>query len=253
MCEDRTSSMPLSTVEKSLLVAAYFRGGSEADRVWTSNSDQIITLSLFYTGDISAAECANRFSVPGYVQRLYDEDGELSEQIEARYRVLIDLLREHPELIKGGGNFETPAHPTYTACRLTPAGLEECERLIHSFPHKPSFPNWPDKRLPPGAEWSDMLVTVKSREMQRAMVAETWGDRVAARRHFLAAAHLELVLAGDTQLAVRSRVSAGSCFWRGGEVQRAREQFGALIDDHPERAGEVQETVRELEQEEPAV
>jgi hypothetical protein len=42
------------------------------------------------------------------------------------------------------------------------------------------------------------------------------------RRHFLAAGHLALVLAddyeqvGETELAIRSRLSAGSCFWRGG-------------------------------------
>ena len=45
--------MPLSLIEKSLLLAAYFRGGNQADDVWTSNSDQILTLSLFYTGDIN--------------------------------------------------------------------------------------------------------------------------------------------------------------------------------------------------------
>ena len=44
---------------------------------------------------------------------------------------------------------------------------------------------------------SDMLVTVKSREIQRALLAEMRGDQAAAPRHFLAAAHLELVLAED--------------------------------------------------------
>jgi len=47
--------MPLTSVEYSLLVGAYFRGG------WTSNSDQIVTLSLFYTGDVSFAECESVF------------------------------------------------------------------------------------------------------------------------------------------------------------------------------------------------
>ncbi len=70
---------------------------------------------------------------------------------------------------------------------------------------------------------SDMLVTVKSREVQRGMLAEMRGDRPSAARHFLAAAHLELVLAadfdeiGDADLAVRSRLSAASCFWRAGD------------------------------------
>ena len=44
---------------------------------------------------------------------------------------------------------------------------------------------------------SDMLITVKSREVQRGMLAEMGNRGTEARRHFLAAAHLELVLAGD--------------------------------------------------------
>ena len=44
---------------------------------------------------------------------------------------------------------------------------------------------------------SDMLVTVKSREVQRGILAEMRGDREAATRHFLASGHLELVLAAD--------------------------------------------------------
>src|SRR5205823_6522007 len=52
--------------------------------------------------------------------------------------------------------------------------------------------------------------TVKSREVQRALLAEMAGDRSGARRHFLAAAHLEMVLAEDyatagaPELAIRS-------------------------------------------------
>jgi hypothetical protein len=34
-----------------------------------------------------------------------------------------------------------------------------------------------------------MLVTVKSGEVQRALLAEMRGDQAAARRHFLASAH----------------------------------------------------------------
>ena len=37
---------------------------------------------------------------------------------------------------------------------------------------------------------SDMLITVKTREVQRGMLAEMRGDKAAARRHLLAAAHL---------------------------------------------------------------
>ena len=61
---------------------------------------------------------------------------------------------------------------------------------------------------------SDMTVTVKSREVQRGMLAAMGSRPEDAREHFLAAAHLELVLAndyeqaGDMELARRSRISA---------------------------------------------
>jgi hypothetical protein len=138
--------MSLSPIEKSLLIGAYFRGNIPGDRRWTSSSDQIVTLSLFYTGDISATECATRFSVPRYVQGLYDDEGELRDEIWTRYKALIQLLRDHPEYIEGGGNFETPADPTYTACRLTEAGVALAKTFIPSFAFKPEFPDWPDRR-----------------------------------------------------------------------------------------------------------
>jgi hypothetical protein len=100
---------------------------------------------------------------------------------------------------------------------------------------------------------SDMLVTVKSREIQRAMLAESRGDKPAAMRHFLAAAHLKLVLAGDYEqagdedAAFRSRVSAGSCFWRGGEPQEALAFFDALVEAHPGRGDEIRAVMAELE------
>ena len=150
--------MSLNSIEESLLLAAYFRGRIPEDDRWRSNTDQILTLSLFYTGDISAAGCNDRFANRSYVGKLYADDvdwseedgyGKLTEEIESRYNVLIQLLREHPELIEGGGDFETPAHPTYTACRLTDAGLELATQLIDKFPKKPDFPNWPDRRMPP--------------------------------------------------------------------------------------------------------
>src|SRR5690242_3803201 len=86
---------------------------------------------------------------------------------------------------------------------------------------------------------SDMLVTVKSREVQRAMLAEMRGDSKAAAKHFLAAAHLELVLAddyaqaGQPDLATRSGISAASCFWSAGHQDRARSLFDELRQSHP--------------------
>ncbi len=141
--------MSLTLVEESLVLATYFRGGRQDDCAWTSNTDQILTLSLFYTGDISSVDCAGRFSKRPYIQNLYDDDGKLIGEIKARYAILIDLLKQHSELIVGGGDFETPAYPTYTACRLTYEGLRLSASLVKSFPRKPNFPNWPDKRTMP--------------------------------------------------------------------------------------------------------
>ena len=100
---------------------------------------------------------------------------------------------------------------------------------------------------------SDMLVTVKSREVQRGMLAEMSNRQTEARTHFLAAAHLELVLAddyqrvGDTDLARRGRISAASCFWRAGDPDRARTMFDELIQETPDQADEIREILEELE------
>jgi hypothetical protein len=100
----------------------------------------------------------------------------------------------------------------------------------------------------------DLTATVKSREIQRAMLAEMAGDKTAATRHFLAAAHLELVLAEDyaeagaTDRALRSRISAASCFWRAGSVPQARSEFDALLKAFPDQAATVQQVVAELTQ-----
>ncbi|MGH7139920.1 MAG: tetratricopeptide repeat protein [Pirellulales bacterium] len=100
---------------------------------------------------------------------------------------------------------------------------------------------------------SDLLVTVKSREVQRGMLAEMAGDGEGAARHFLAAAHLELVLAKDyaeaglDDLALRSRLSAASCFWRAGETSQARRHFQTALQDYPERAEETRRLITELE------
>src|SRR5437016_4245823 len=96
---------------------------------------------------------------------------------------------------------------------------------------------------------SDMLVTVKSREVQRAMFAERSGDQGAARRHFLAAAHLELVLAhdydeaGEVELALRSRISSASCLWSGGEVEQGRQSLEELQLQHPAQRTAIEEVL----------
>jgi hypothetical protein len=99
---------------------------------------------------------------------------------------------------------------------------------------------------------SDMLVTVKSREVQRALLAEMRDDVEAARRHFLASAHLELVLAadyeqiGDGELALRSHLSAASCFWRAGQQDAAQREFEELRAVHPTQAAAIQQIQSEL-------
>ena len=106
---------------------------------------------------------------------------------------------------------------------------------------------------------SDMLMTVKSRELQRGMLAEMRGDRSAVSRHFLAAAHLELVLAhdyaqaGQADLAWRSQLSAASCFWRAGRPEQARELFATLLQEHPAQASVIQQIIAALEHDAPAL
>ncbi len=106
---------------------------------------------------------------------------------------------------------------------------------------------------------SDMLITVKSREIQRAILAEMRRERAAAERHFLAAAHLELVLAedyaqiGESEFAWRSRLSAASCLWRGGDVERALHLLDTLALKQPERSEEVHQVRAELEASNPAL
>ena len=138
--------MTLTRIEDAILLAAYFRGKDSSQQVWSSNSDQVLTLSLFYTRDISYDDCATRFEHRPYLQCVYDGDGQLNEQIEHRYKVLIDLIQQRPDLVEGGGDLKTPADPTYTACGLTDAGCQLARTLESSFPQKPEFPNWPDRR-----------------------------------------------------------------------------------------------------------
>jgi hypothetical protein len=100
---------------------------------------------------------------------------------------------------------------------------------------------------------SDMLVTVKSREIQRGLMAEMQADRDSAARHFLAAAHLELVLAADydqnnePELALRSRLSAASCLWRAGECDRARRLIEQLTETHAAEAARIHNVLKDLE------
>ena len=99
---------------------------------------------------------------------------------------------------------------------------------------------------------SELLVSAKSREVQRGMAAEMAADRIATVRHFLAAAHLDLVLfkdyleAGNEELAIRSGLSAVSCFWRAGDQQQAAAAAAELSESFPLRNEEIQQVLDEL-------
>ena len=100
---------------------------------------------------------------------------------------------------------------------------------------------------------SELLVIAKSREIQRGIFAEMSKKPEMAAPHFLAAAHLELVLAddyaaaGQQRLAYRCKISAASCLWRGGEIKRARALFNAIRKEYPGKAKFIKSTVAELE------
>ncbi|HLK34604.1 MAG TPA: hypothetical protein VKT29_16030, partial [Terriglobales bacterium] len=70
-------------------------------------------------------------------------------------------------------------------------------------------------------------------------------------------AHLELVLAddyaqaGQPELALRSGISAASCFWSAGYSDRARPLFDELLQAHPAQADAIRQAVQELERDYP--
>ncbi len=136
--------MSLSLIDQSLLLATFYRGNHSQQDLWTSCCDQIVQLSRFYTGGITSEECQNFFSQNGSVGGLYRDGGELVPQVKLRYQQLIDMIQNHPHIIQGGGDFETPSDPTFTACRLTEIGIELIPEILKLFPKKPHFPNWPD-------------------------------------------------------------------------------------------------------------
>ena len=106
---------------------------------------------------------------------------------------------------------------------------------------------------------NDMLVTVKSQELQRGMLAEMRNDHTRATRHFLAAAHLELVLAddymetGQLDLTLRSHLSAASCFWRACHYDQARALFMTLLQKYPTQTPTIWQTLAELERDYPKI
>src|SRR5262249_4548680 len=105
---------------------------------------------------------------------------------------------------------------------------------------------------------NNLLATAKSREVQPALLADMRGDRGEPALHFLAAAHMELVLAADyeraqnKEMAFRSQLSAGSCLWRGGRSEQARDFLESLANSQPDRKAETEHVLAELDQDYPA-
>src|SRR5262249_4821573 len=153
--------------------------------------------------------------------------------------------------------FQTAPSGRRKCCqRRNPVGTprhSEGRSLVTNDPHH----NQSRNRL---SGWlMDAMITVKSREIQRALLAEMAKDREAAVRHFLAAAHLELVLAsdyqaaGDRDMAWRSAISAASCFWRAGQQDKARQVFAALSQSNPAETDTIQSLQDELARDYPAL
>jgi hypothetical protein len=80
---------------------------------------------------------------------------------------------------------------------------------------------------------SDMLVTVKSRELQRGMLADDY------------------MQAGQADLAWRSQVSVASCFWRAGCPEHARALFATLLQEQPHQAPIIRQLTADLEHDDP--
>src|SRR5262249_47802398 len=100
----------------------------------------------------------------------------------------------------------------------------------------------------------DTLFTVTSREVKRAILAEQRKDEESAVRHFLAAAHMFVVLAEEYadnaqfDLALRTRENAICCFWPAGHERQARLLFEELKQDNPVFAGDIDSIVLDLTQ-----
>ncbi len=138
--------MDLSLIQKSLLLATFFRGNKPDQERWISCADQVVTLSLYYTGQLPTDDIQSRFTKRGYVGGLYDADGMLLPLINDRYAELIELINSQPQFIQGGGDLESPAYPTFTACRLTDSGASLAPNITPLFPDTPDFPSWPNSR-----------------------------------------------------------------------------------------------------------
>ena len=141
----------LNNIKEALLLATYYRGNTFEQANWTACTDQVLVLSRFFTGDITSSECTACFQNPGYVGGIYGDDGELLSEIEARWDVFIQLVRENPQLIEGSTNLES-ALPTYSGCRITDKGISLIPEIIKHFPRKPDLKEWPDRRSYPNPE-----------------------------------------------------------------------------------------------------
>ena len=60
-------------------------------------------------------------------------------------------------------------------------------------------------------------------------------------------------LTGQPELALRSGISAASCFWSAGHPDRARPMFDDLLQSHPAQAEAIRQIVEELERDYPVM
>jgi hypothetical protein len=99
----------------------------------------------------------------------------------------------------------------------------------------------------------DYLIALKTRELQRAWLAERAMPPKDAHKHYLGGAVLELLLAdeysqaGEVRLARRSKISAATCYWRAGLQSYANEVLEDLRRDDPLRSAEVDDIRQRLE------
>jgi hypothetical protein len=56
---------------------------------------------------------------------------------------------------------------------------------------------------------------------------------------------------GDGDMALRSRLSAASCLWRGREKEKAERILGELLQEHPSQAAAIQQVADELARDHP--
>ena len=144
--------MKYSKEQKALILAAYYRGGDIADNPVRACTDQVIVLSNYFTETISLDDTLHSLQHKGHVTGIHDDEGELLPLNEKRYYILIDLVRQDPDVVEGLGNWGNevkelpPSDVHFNSVRLKEKGLEIAKTYKDEFPPVPNFPEWPNRR-----------------------------------------------------------------------------------------------------------